>query len=162
MTSTNWTRLDTDGGEKPLSLIHLGTEPHAFEAWLTEQVDDALTGRSPAQLRILAERYLRLREAIAMTMPDWTDWTGEQRELSVAQLAAYIDHLTQAVHGRCTVCDRTIYAPHLVTRLPERDGWRRWWQAAVEIGRGFAEAWSVLRYGECRTAHASCHQPQHF
>lgn len=159
MTSTSWTRHDTDGGGQPLSLIHQGTDPDDFEAWLAERVDDALTGRTPAQLHSLAERYVRLREAVTMTMPDWTDWADEQGRLSVTQLAVYIDHLTQAVRGRCAVCDRTIYAPHTVTRLPERDGWRRWWQAAVEIGRGVTEAWNLLRYGECRTAHADC-QPQ--
>jgi hypothetical protein len=157
MTSTDWTRIGTENlGDRALSLIHLGTEPEQFEAWLAEHIDDELSDCTAGDLRSMAEQYLRLREAIAMTMPDWLDWTSTDRQLTVAQLAAYIDHLTQAVRGRCAVCKRTIYAPHLVTRLPERGGWRRWWQAAIEIGRGFTEAWGVLRYGECRTVHTSC------
>jgi ADP-ribose pyrophosphatase len=137
-------------------------DPDETEAWLREHAHEQLDGRTPDQLRLIAERGLRLRAAIEMTMGNLDDWYSD--DTRVPDVAAYLRHLTQAHHGICTHCGRAICAPHPVTELQPRPGWHpgRWWQAARELGRGLATAWHTLRYGDFRIAHTSCHPPQHW
>ncbi|MFC4066761.1 NUDIX domain-containing protein [Actinoplanes subglobosus] len=137
--------------------------PGETEAWLREHVAEELDGRTPAQLRILAEQWLRLRAAIEMTMADLDDWRDDA-EPEVQQLAEYVTHLAQAVRGSCTDCGRTIFAPHLVEHLPARPLWHpgRWLQALADLGRGVRGACLTVRFGDYRTAHASCRPRQHW
>lgn len=117
-------------------------------------LDDEVYGYTLEQLCVAARDFVRLREAIRMTMADQSDW--EDEESTVAQLRAYLDHLTLATRGVCELCDRAICAPHLTTTLPRRPWWhpQRWRHALTD-------AWSGLRYGRDRIAHTSC-VPRHF
>ena len=117
---------------------------------LQEYVNEELAARDPADLRHLAEQYLRLVSAIQLTMADLADWDDD--ELSeVERLTRYLNHLSEATRGVCDDCGRPIFAPHTTTDLPPRSWWhpRRWWTAA-------ADAWLGLRYGGGRIAHTSC------
>jgi hypothetical protein len=136
-----------------------GVDPVAStEPWLDEQVRNELADRTRQQVRVLAERYLRLLAAMEMTMPDvddWDDGTGER------DLAGYVDHLTDAVHGTCELCRRPVFAPHPVTQLPVAPAWhpRRWRQALTAISDGVATGWRLLRHGGNPIAHTSCTRP---
>lgn len=120
------------------------------ELAIQEYIDAELADRDPADLRHLAESYLRLVSAIEMTMADISDWDDDQLS-EVQRLTRYLAHLTEATRGACDVCRRAIFAPHQVTELPRRRWWhpRRWLDAAVD-------ALTALRYGGHRTAHSSC------
>ena len=118
-------------------------------------IDDHLADRSPDQLRDMAADYLRLVDAIELTMADLSDWYDDDLN-QVQRLTRYLDHLSDATRGACEVCRRAIYAPHQIVELPRRRWWhpRRWLAAAVDfVGE--------LRYGGHRTAHSSCSRRHH-
>jgi 8-oxo-dGTP pyrophosphatase MutT (NUDIX family) len=125
--------------------------PGEAEMLLETYVDDELTGATTQQLAVMAGDFLRLREALRITMADLTDWEALGQPADVDQLRAYLAHLTQADHGICDLCDRLISAPHLTTELPPRPWWqpRRWTYA-------LATGWLLLRHGSHRIAHSSC------
>jgi ADP-ribose pyrophosphatase len=137
-------------------------DPDETEAWLREHAHEQLDGRTPQQLRLIAERGLRLRAAIEMTMANLDDWYSDGTR--VPDLNGYLRHLTQAHHGICAHCDRAIYASHPVTELQPRPAWHpgRWRHALRELGLGLATAWHTLRYGDFRVTHTSCRPPQHW
>ncbi len=124
--------------------------PNDDEALLETYVDDELSDYTPAQLRAAAADFLRLREAIRMTMPDLAGWE-DAGVADVEQLRAYLAHLTEADHGICDLCGRFIFAPHPTTELPRRAWWHpRRWAGAL------ATCWRLLRHGGYRIAHTSC------
>ncbi|SNY72933.1 NUDIX domain-containing protein [Paractinoplanes atraurantiacus] len=114
-------------------------------------VDDQLADYTPEQLRVAAANFLRLREVIRMTMADVSDWEDGDEQGCIAQLRAYLAHLSDADRGTCDLCGRVIFAPHPTAELPRHPWWhpRRWAHA-------FGACWTLLRYGGYRIAHRSC------
>jgi ADP-ribose pyrophosphatase len=116
-----------------------------------EYVDDEMSDYGPEQLYAAARDFLRLREAMRMTMANLADWEDRGEPATVEQLRVYLEHLTGATHGACDLCNRAIFAPHATTELPRRPWWHpRRWRDAI------ADAWTGLRYGGYRIAHTSC------
>jgi 8-oxo-dGTP pyrophosphatase MutT (NUDIX family) len=130
--------------------------PGEAEMLVQTSIDDELSDYTDEQLRAAARRFLQLREAIRMTMANLDDWEAAGEQVSVEQLRAYLDHLTEATRGVCDLCGRVIFAPHTTTDLPARAWWhpRRWWNAAADAVTG-------LRYGGLRIAHSSCTRRHH-
>lgn len=124
--------------------------PGEQELLVEEYIDDHMSDYSPEQLHAAARDFLRLREAMRMTMANLADWEDD-KPATVAQLRTYLAHLTEATHGACDLCGRVIFAPHDITELPRRRWWHpRRWRDAI------ADAWTGLRYGGHRIAHTSC------
>jgi ADP-ribose pyrophosphatase YjhB (NUDIX family) len=165
-----WVRADTYSAvTAELAVRFAGTVFTAHEALLAEVLDgpgeaelalqeyigDELAGADVADLRHLAEGYLRLVSAIEMTMADISDWDDDELT-EVERLTRYIDHLSEATRGVCDLCGRVIFAPHQIIALLARPFWHPRRLAGVVV-----DFWRGLRYGDYRRAHADCADRRH-
>ncbi len=122
------------------------TERHtAIEQHVTAFLADLDT----TGLRELAADFLRLRSRLQATMPDLAYWyDGDDDE--TALLGEYVDHLADARHGDCVLCDRAITAAE---RYEEQLPWS--WHPRL-LAHGLKRLYRTVRYGTPRIAHTTC------
>jgi ADP-ribose pyrophosphatase YjhB (NUDIX family) len=125
--------------------------PGEQELLIEEYIDGELDELGPDELYAMARDFLRLREAMRLSMGNLANWEDSGQPATLPQLRAYLDHLTEATRGVCDICHRVIYAEHPTTDLPRRRWWnpRRWFNT-------LADAFTGLIYGGHRIAHTSC------